>query len=255
MRRWVLVILRCLLAGMATNVALAWALVLTIRYEGRMGGPTVKVVSVVMPDAADPDHVWGVLQSRRFGSMGHSARSSAGPPDVMAQLRPDLVPSWSRLNNPPRSVTPTERLYEDARGWPMLALHCGFRSVVGRPGHQLLDGIRVRAHPDGSTVRSIALPLRPIWSGFAVNTVVHAAAIGVLVLLGSRVRRVMRRRVGLCVHCAYDLRGLAAGACPECGATARPPADPPPQAREAGCYGQIQDSILNLARNRHRLCS
>jgi hypothetical protein len=220
MRRRALVILVGLLAGAATNVGLAWALALTIRYESRMGGPTVKVAGVVMPDPADPDHVWSVLQSRRFGSMGHSARGSAGTPEVMAQLRTDLVPSWSRLNDPPRSVTPVERLYEDARGWPMLTLHCGSRSVVGRPGHQLLDGIRVRAHPDGSTVRSISLPLRPIWPGFAVNTVVHAAAIGVLVVLGSRVRRMMRRRAGSCPRCGYDLRGGPARACPECGAAA-----------------------------------
>lgn len=33
----------------------------------------------------------------------------------------------------------------------------------------------------------------------------------------SLVRRILRRRRGLCLRCGYDLRGAAHSRCPECG--------------------------------------
>lgn len=38
---------------------------------------------------------------------------------------------------------------------------------------------------------------------------------------GPRRRRNLRRRHGLCIHCAYDLTGNVSGVCPECGTKAR----------------------------------
>jgi len=39
----------------------------------------------------------------------------------------------------------------------------------------------------------------------------------IAVIFGKPARRRRRRRRGLCVDCAYDLRGNASGRCPECG--------------------------------------
>jgi hypothetical protein len=67
-----------------------------------------------------------------------------------------------------------------------------------------------------------ALPLRPLWPGFVVNTLLAAAA-GWLVLtaLGSA-RWHWRRRRGHCAYCGYSRRGLAPNAvCPECGTNPR----------------------------------
>ena len=60
--------------------------------------------------------------------------------------------------------------------------------------------------------------MRPIWPGFAINTVFYAGILWMLFAGPFALRRRSRRRRGLCVKCGYDLRGsVDANACPECG--------------------------------------
>lgn len=64
------------------------------------------------------------------------------------------------------------------------------------------------------------LPITPIWSGLAVDTLFYGAIAWGLLFVPRAVRRWRRRRGGRCVKCGYDRTGLAAGAaCPECGAS------------------------------------
>ncbi len=63
------------------------------------------------------------------------------------------------------------------------------------------------------------LPLRPIWPGFAVNTIFYAALLW-LPFAPFALRRLIRQRRGLCPACGYDLRHAEHEACPECGVTA-----------------------------------
>lgn len=58
-------------------------------------------------------------------------------------------------------------------------------------------------------------PMYPIVSGFALNTVMYAAALAGVIWAAGCVRRWRRRRRGLCERCGYELAGLAM--CPECG--------------------------------------
>lgn len=65
------------------------------------------------------------------------------------------------------------------------------------------------------------LPLRPMWPGFAINTLLYAL-IAWLLIRGRFVarhysRREIRRRRGRCLKCGYDLRGEYDAGCPECG--------------------------------------
>jgi hypothetical protein len=72
----------------------------------------------------------------------------------------------------------------------------------------------------GSTSR-IAVPRGVMPVGFAVNSVFFALAWWALLRGVQCVHRQGRDARGLCTRCAYDLRGLDAGAtCPECGHTA-----------------------------------
>ena len=63
-----------------------------------------------------------------------------------------------------------------------------------------------------------ALPLRPIWRGFAINTIFYAAILSVLCYAAVKLRHFMRHKRGLCTSCNYDLRHADHLVCPECGA-------------------------------------
>lgn len=60
-----------------------------------------------------------------------------------------------------------------------------------------------------------ALPLMPLWRGMVMNAVVWATTAWAFVSLARRRWRHRRSRRGLCVACAYPVRGFSS--CPECG--------------------------------------
>ena len=63
-----------------------------------------------------------------------------------------------------------------------------------------------------------ALPLRPIWLGFTINTLFYAAVLWLLIPGPFALRRLIRRKRGFCPDCGYDLRHADHDTCPECGA-------------------------------------
>jgi hypothetical protein len=72
---------------------------------------------------------------------------------------------------------------------------------------------------DGWYVGGWLIPLRPLWPGFAINTVFYAAVLWVLFAAPFALRKWRRIRRGLCPKCGYDLRVRASDSavCPECG--------------------------------------
>ncbi len=60
-----------------------------------------------------------------------------------------------------------------------------------------------------------ALPLRPVWPGFAVNTLLYATLLWLLTCLAIAVRCFLRLRRGHCPKCAYPTGESAV--CTECG--------------------------------------
>jgi hypothetical protein len=152
------------------------------------------------------------------------------PDDALPQRSPG--PDWSRLS---RSFKKSDafRAVEDARGWPALTLF----SVIELKGIDetkewvmkdsrgfglaeiwcTSSGIRFREGDSSDAI--VTLPLRPIWPGFAINTVFYAFVLWLLFAAPFALRRWRRIRRGLCPKCAYDLRGSVGGSqqCPECG--------------------------------------
>lgn len=113
-----------------------------------------------------------------------------------------------------------------------MALHCVRTSMVGAiqpihyrwwefPGAEV-NGIWL---PEGwrndDHLRGCVLPSILVWPGFAINTAFYAAMIWMLFAVPAALRRRLRRSRGLCVKCAYDLRGRGRAntndVCPECG--------------------------------------
>ena len=102
----------------------------------------------------------------------------------------------------------TEVAHEPAEvvhGWPLFALtsewpvHGGWEDTAIRYGDEVL-------------------PMAPIWSGFAVNTIFYGAILWLLIPGSFALRRHIRRKRGHCLKCGYDLRGAEHEVCPECGA-------------------------------------
>ena len=67
------------------------------------------------------------------------------------------------------------------------------------------------------------LPLRPLWAGFIINTIIYATVLWTVWAVRRplcalpRVRRLLRMSGGRCPQCGYDLRGRLEAGCSECG--------------------------------------
>ena len=118
-------------------------------------------------------------------------------------------------------------------GWPCLALYSERHRLEVFGGLYLsFDFSRPETFDEGIAIPSDladshvvrCLPTRPLWPGFAINTIFYAAVLWLLFMIPGSVKR-HRRRIhrgrGRCIHCGYDLRGQPADskACPECGQT------------------------------------
>jgi hypothetical protein len=64
-----------------------------------------------------------------------------------------------------------------------------------------------------------ALPIEPIWPGFAINTLFYAAIPWLLFAAPGSMRRWRRIRRGLCAKCAYPVG--TSDVCTECGAAVK----------------------------------
>lgn len=162
----------------------------------------------------------------------------------------DNFPYWSAARRVAQGWPNTAELFEspvaeDASGWPFRSLMYRMSSVEkdGRAalvpfhgtyfapagvdaGIRLSDGAgpfgwNGGAEPDDyqwSFMR--ALPLQPIWLGFAANTLIYSVAFALFFWTGARIVLLTpwcRHRRGLCRRCAYDLRFEFDRGCPECG--------------------------------------
>ena len=132
-------------------------------------------------------------------------------------------------------------------GYPFRSLYCeynrGFTLFASQPGRDF-DGASNEAgiltmHTENATYRfplnkfdyidfGFVLPLSsdykkcifpygPLFLGFMANTLFYTAILWLLISGPFALRRVIRHKRGLCVKCAYDLRGVDHEACPECG--------------------------------------
>ena len=106
-------------------------------------------------------------------------------------------------------------------GWPWRSMQTGTHHVVDAqtrtttPHNSLTGGITLWTNNGQGPLDRFALPLFPLWPGFAINTLVFATGLAVLWHVPVGVRRMSRRRAGCCLACGYTIEGL--DTCPECG--------------------------------------
>lgn len=258
MRRALIYILLPLLLGALTTIAIAAALFARARDPGTSFG-----VAEINPPR-DGDSLGAMHIVRTVGvtswaiSLWYRGPAEVSPVDAanaaMADwdFKPDTSTSHALASyirtfeaNPmnvwlTKWVPPSCTIHLTDVGWPMPALTGWFLhgheralpNVARAQGSIRLEvpkPERAMGQFHGWQPRFHAFPITPMWAGFAINTLVFAAAWWVLLFGYFTARRLARHHKGLCITCGYPREGLPANAaCPECGRAASLASAPAP---------------------------
>jgi hypothetical protein len=223
-RRIAITAVICLLIGMVVTVLISWLLAVT-----------VDVYATRADDALTPRGEWhwsvhrhAGIGSTRIESMWRH-QEHPGRTIVSADT---LAPRWAGIDKPPqeRGIIHLNRLI-DARGWPWLAFSSDVRRViVSEPRtvttDELVNGIRVPvaewnilrwagSPPSPSFMSPRVLPLRPIWRGFMLNSLLYGGLIWLAFFGRPMWTQARRRRRGQCPACGYPTG--TSPRCSECG--------------------------------------
>ncbi len=200
-----------LLFGALLNLAVAWVLVAA---HGRTNFAWRPYLN---PRPGDPVAFFVIRRTGTQWVVG------CGRPGTLIDRHPDAValyagPTWW----PSEAVTFDDGSLGAASGWPLLSFSA-WRTVRATmlPGDQGIEFKRL--HHWGLVLRDTTkggwhelpaiLPLRPIWPGFVLNTLLYAVMVGIAVEGWRRLRRF--GRLARCPACAYPASGLDRS--PECG--------------------------------------
>lgn len=143
----------------------------------------------------------------------------------------DRIHAWAAFarpadGDPPRSLT---QAIVVEMGWPWSAVRGGVsvhiadgqrprEDAIERHGAILVGTAEFLGR--GHWGSAMVIPLRPHPLGFALNTLLFAAACATVVWLRGTIIRASRRRRDCCTRCGHTLSG--ASGCTECGAMATP---------------------------------
>lgn len=230
----------CLVLGAISTVAVAWAFEFVVPFSQH----------------GDSGQVWENSRSNAWlfvlcpapGSLWITSMRTKVSPQALQELQhlettygrqpetygvsQELVPRWTGLHEPLGEFSGDGLNQElrgiTAHGWPALALWAELRNPPGSTQQYTRQDMQNWTHggwavPNWTTSSSrpfLFLPLQPLWPGFALDTAFYAAAWWVVLAAPFALRRLIRRKHGLCGACGYDLRGRGAKheRCPECGA-------------------------------------
>ena len=146
----------------------------------------------------------------------------------------EILPDWAGYAIPsgdPDQYDSTFR-HVEAFGWPCLSLWSGRENRVSGNAHPNLvfhpmdirygyfSGDPSKIKPGQAHIIKV-IPYGPLWLGLLTNSIFYSAVLWLLIPGPFVLRRMIRRKRGLCVKCAYDLRGAEHKVCPECGHTCR----------------------------------
>jgi hypothetical protein len=210
-KRWALRIFVFLLLGAIVNIAVAWGLAAWGSYR-------------FIPEqfySRDQKPRWlcsvdiGIGMTRTsFVPDNGNWGGETSPPDGFT------VPYWSRARIPPSTETIEDSTMpwynEHAYGWPMRSAIGELRNSKPTRAWLVIDGVEVLRSNSGSPMPFRVIPIRPIWPGFAINTLFYAAILWALFAVPAVLRRKRRIKRGLCAKCAYPLG--ESPVCTECGA-------------------------------------
>lgn len=173
--------------------------------------------------------VWSYWIDRGFGTVIiKRVRANFEMKEPLKQdylaVRERAVPRWSAVFRTPREEEAQGVTFmEDARGWPLVAMSSESIITPNTSGgtHVAVRGGIALMLDDGPMSRRVVLPLQPMWPRFLASVLIFGAIAFALVFGPGIVRRAVRRRIGHCERCGYNLKGvLKRTVCPECGTSA-----------------------------------
>ncbi len=196
MKRRLLIVAVFLLAGAVVNVAVAWGIALW--------APPLPVP--VLPSETQQlsqDDAWRLWRTLRPSEW-------TDPPVLMGhrwgQVGESYVEAWEPLDETPWFSL--LRVGKHQFGAPAFSLEYVYQYGDSRES-------RVGAWTGLRSDYRAGLPLRPVWSGFAVNTFFYAAVLWLLIPGPFVLRRLIRMKRGRCVKCGYPMG--ESDVCTECG--------------------------------------
>lgn len=189
-----------LMLGAIVNVAVAWGCIL---FSPRSPND----------DGGRPGE-WPVVESPGFICRTIYLRSEPGVTTLHAWGRSDESMGGSMLQ------------FVVSAGWPLRSVrrvihqYIAPLSLPGSPEFRTpcnwREGLEIPAELKWLDRQSRgALPVEPVWVGFAVDTLFQAAIMWCILAAPFALRRRSRTRRGLCLHCGYPIG--SSDVCSECG--------------------------------------
>ena len=188
----------CFSLAAIVNVAVAWAIGLWCE-EAR---------SVELSSPDEPvNRAFGTQLTFNYMSMVHQGDGS---------LVGRRMAAGATSETQPRIYT----VHEVWAGFPVPSMRGRRLAIDGNSSGDWSLVISDRAIDLLGAFQASVLPLKPLWPGFAINTVFCACILWLLFAGALVLRRRRRLRCGPCPKCAYDLRKRPSDSsvCPECGA-------------------------------------
>ncbi len=184
-----LLALLLLLLGAAVSLGVAWGGALG-RGFGKAG--LLEQYAPVGPTHHWLVHRWDVVAGTRImssvwdGNVGEPYNQ--GPPER-------LLSAWGRIDVPDAEHTREVRQIDEAWGFPLRAMACRFESIPTLGGAPLesrehILSLRVA---EGADDRGRYVPMRPIWLGLGIDTVLYALGLMVTTALVRDGWRLLRR--------------------------------------------------------------
>ena len=195
------IILLVTVFGIAANVVVAWCFAVLIDVE--------EAATLAHAITVSDRETWRVFLLTRVGAVRVlSQRYFVGRGSSSKTQPSALVPAWVDFDRPTPEwdvrTAPFESRMADARGWPLPSLWS-----LTEKAHSLHESVY-----GGVVIRGRILPLRPLWPGCLLDSVLYTFA-AALPLARFTIRRSCRLWQYRCMKCGYPI-GVSIR-CTECG--------------------------------------